>query len=155
MTTGRINQVTDRRSLRHDCMSPGRGTLHHAHRSRLWSRRRPSGLFPRGHCPTGLHQTSIPTDGRAPPTTSPSNATHRRGTHAGSPAAKTFHFLRAMLAFNRTVIASFSPATNPFLRPISPSGWRYRHPYGPPRRDVLHGCTTPTVEKRGPTGGSP
>ena len=37
----------------------GQGTLHRAHRIRLWSRRRPSGFIPGGDCLTGL-QTSIP-----------------------------------------------------------------------------------------------
>ena len=67
----------------------------------------------------------FPTDGRTPPTTSPSNATHRRGTHAGSPAAKTFHSLRAVLAFDRTKPSSppfHRQPTRSFDRPLPPDG---------------------------------
>ena len=59
MTTGRINQVTDQRSLGHSQCPRGAlarlGTLHCTRRSRLWSRRRPSGYAPGGHYLTGLH----------------------------------------------------------------------------------------------------
>ena len=120
MTTGRINQVTDRRSLCHGRIMPGLGTLHHAHRSRLWSRRRPSGPTREGHCPTGL-QTSMPH--RRQDTTNDFSLEHntqerhtRRVTcdeHLPFPAST------ARIPTTQTVITAFSPATNPFLQPVS------------------------------------
>ena len=100
MTTGRINQVTDRRSLCHGRKMPGLGTLHRAHRSRLWSRRRPSGPTREGHCPTGL-QTSIP-HRRQDTTNDFSLERNTQERHARRiTAANAFHSPRALLAFHR------------------------------------------------------
>ena len=157
MTTGRINQVTDRRSLRHDCvLQAGLGTLHRAQRSRLWS---------------ADDRRDQPTEGTARQV-SKSPILHRRQDTANDfslerntqeryarrlTCGENLPFLAsdARIRPNQIVIASFSPATNPFLRLVSPSGWRCRHPYGPLRRSDLHRCDTPTVEKRGPAEGSP
>ena len=105
MTTGRINQVTDRRSLCHGRIMTGQelsivptGADCGAADDR---RDLPVKVIAR---PVSKRQ--FPTDDRTPPTTSPSNATHRRGTHAGSPAANAFHFPRALLAFQRPKLSS-------------------------------------------------
>ena len=47
-----------------------------------------------------VSKRQFPTVAEAPPTTSPSNATHGKCTHAGQTAANAFHSPRAMLAFD-------------------------------------------------------
>ena len=120
---------------------PGLGTLQRAHRSRLWSRRRPSGPTREGHCPTGL-QTSIPH--RRRDTTNDfsleRNTQERHARRLTCGERLPFLASTARVPTTETVNTSFSPATNPFLRPVSPSRWRYRHPCGPSRmRDPI--CT--------------
>ena len=156
MTTGRINQVTDRRSLCHGRKMPGLGTLHRAHRSRLWSRRRPSGPTREGHCPTGL-QTSIPhrRQGTTNDFSLERNTQERHARRIIYGERLPFPASTARIPSTETVIASVLPATNPFLRPVSPSGRRHWHPCGRSQGVHLRGCTTPTVGKRGPAKGSP
>ena len=157
MTTGRINQVT-RPTFPSPQFVPGLGTLHRARHSRLWSRRRPSGYTRGGHCPTGL-QTSIPHSllGTAGDFSLERNTQERHARRA-IPAASALHFLRAMLAFNRPKLhVSHRPhrqSTRSFVRPL-PFVGRYQHPCGTPGPVDLHGCGTPTIDKRRPAEGSP
>lgn len=93
------------------------------------------------------------TDDGALPTTSPSNATHRRGTHAGHTTCGErlpFPASTARIRTTETVIASFSPATNPFLTAWSlPSAGHTGIRAVRPACEIdLHGCTTPTVDIR-------
>ena len=133
MTTGRINQVTDRRFLR-------LGTR----RTKWKLSTAPAGAgcgaaddrraLPLGVAARQVSQRQFSTVDEAPPTTSSSNATHRKGTHAGLAAANAFHSPRAMLAFiDRNLFLSLSPATNPFLGSVAPSGgeWRTVQPARP------------------------
>ena len=129
MTTGRINQVTDRRSLRPGPPPSTAVRTRNAPPRPLKPTVEPPTtvtLSPRDHRVAGL-QPSCPTADRTLPATTPPNATHRKGTHASLTAAMTFHSMRAMLAFNVLVncYPSVSTAINPFLPTFSPSDWKY------------------------------